>query len=231
MAPLQHSISVLQELRKESNSIIISYSGGKDSLVVLDLCSKVFENVYCFFMYTIKDISFQKTMLDFAVKRYGVEIKQYPHPQISRYLKNNIYCFPSGRANSEQRILKLSDIYDIAREDFGAHYIAVGWKKNDSVDRRIVINQLPDNATDKKGKRLYPLANWSDKQIYAYMKLNKLPIPETLGIKSFDIELTYKVLSPLKIRYPDDYARVKRVFPLIDAVLHKGKLNENKTND
>lgn len=226
MNPYAHSVKVLTDLRKESDSIIVSYSGGKDPLVMLDMCSKIFPKVYAFFMYMVKDISFQKRMLDYAVKAYGVEIKQYPSPGLIKCLKYNMYCLPNRRYKN-LKLLKLSDIYNMAREDFGDHYIATGWKMNDSLERRIVLNQLPDKATDHKFKKIFPLAYWRKRDIASYMRLHSLPIPENLGIESFDIELTYKVLSPIKERYPHDYEKIKAVFPFIDTVLFKGTLNGN----
>jgi phosphoadenosine phosphosulfate reductase len=62
-----------------TDSVIVSYSGGKDSAVVLDLCHRYFKTVHAFFMYQVSDLSFQEATLRRAEKKYGIEIYRVPH--------------------------------------------------------------------------------------------------------------------------------------------------------
>lgn len=88
----EQTINRLNALAEVNDKILISFSGGKDSLIVLDLCSKAFKKVICFFMYLIPGLDHIERQLQCAEKKYGVEILQYPHWLLSRLLKNGIYC-------------------------------------------------------------------------------------------------------------------------------------------
>ncbi len=54
MLDIFHSTTqLLAEYAKKHDSVLVSYSGGKDSLVTLDLCTRTFKRVTAFFMYFV----------------------------------------------------------------------------------------------------------------------------------------------------------------------------------
>jgi len=115
------TIFALNLLAEKNKEVIVFYSGGKDSLCVLDLCSKIFEKVVCVFMYFIPGLACAEKQLQYARDKYGVEIKQYPHWVFVRSLihvfcDNYYFDFPLKE-------IKLKDVYRMAREDTGIKII------------------------------------------------------------------------------------------------------------
>lgn len=70
-----------------TDSVIVGFSGGKDSIVCLDLCMRYFQNVKPYFMYLVPGLEFQEDMLRRYEARYGVEITRLPHFECSNFLK------------------------------------------------------------------------------------------------------------------------------------------------
>lgn len=64
---------------KVTDSVIVAFSGGKESIVTLDLCFRYFKNVRAFFMYICPDLSFQERTLEWYEKKYQTEIIRIPH--------------------------------------------------------------------------------------------------------------------------------------------------------
>ena len=53
---------------KVADEVIVAFSGGKESVVTLDLCFRYFKRVVPFFMYICPELSFQEKTLEWYEK-------------------------------------------------------------------------------------------------------------------------------------------------------------------
>lgn len=221
ISPLSYSRQVLARVRELTDTAVVAFSGGKDSIATLDLIMRYgnFERVEGFYCYLVKDISFVERRLQWAEEHYGITIHRYPHPDLSRLLKHNAFRKPS-KIGADIRMLRFSDVDKVVRFDTGIPWLAYGWKRVDSLDRIGALADLELNAIDTKGPRFYPISRWSQKQVLAYIKHNKLMRPETFGgRKMTGVSLMPADLSALREYHPNDYEKVRAVFPYADAIV------------
>ena len=68
---------------KVTSSVIVAFSGGKESIVTLDLCFRYFKKVVPFFMYICPDLSFQNKTIEWYEKKYQELFAMSPCGDIS----------------------------------------------------------------------------------------------------------------------------------------------------
>jgi phosphoadenosine phosphosulfate reductase len=208
----------LEELKKhakKTDAVLVGFSGGKDSLVCLDLCVRVFKKVVPFFMYLVPDIEICNQALEYAKERYGLPVIQYPHWLIFRLLKYGIYCDYNEKNNQEIPELKINDIHKAIVHDTGIPLVCWGAKKSDSMWRRRYF------SINKFDQVCYPLKEWNKQDVFAYLRLNKIPIPDTAGVTASGIDLSTKPVLWLHDKYPEDYAKIKEIFPFVEAIVKR----------
>jgi len=195
-----------------TDSVIVGFSGGKDSVVTLDLCARHFKRVEAYFLYYVPGLSFQEKMLRWAERRYGLSICRLPHFELADMLK-----FGSFRpVDLSVPTVEITELYAHLRAHFGIHWIAGGERIADSIWRRAMLKK--SGTIDRKRGRIYPVAHFTKPAIMAYLKMNRLPMSEESRVLGF----SFRSLQPadmLKIRqhYPADFAKIKAMFPLVEA--------------
>lgn len=209
-------MDVVKTARNITDSVLVGFSGGKDSAVTLDLCFKTFSHVQPFFMYIVKGLEFQERTLRYYEKRYNTKMLRVPH-----FMLSDFYGAGSFRAAdySVPRI-KTVELYDYLREKSGIYWIAAGERIADSIVRRAMIKH--SGAIDKKRGRIYPIAYWNKAQVMAYVKMNRLPLSYENRFLGFSFRsLQGKDLIKIREHFPEDYLKIKAAFPLVDAAIKK----------
>lgn len=209
--PYTKAVTDLQQLSLSHQAVLVAFSGGKDSLTVLDLCTKVFPTVAAFHMYLIPGMAHMDAQLQIARDRYGVEIVQLPHWTLLKYIAEGIYCPPYFDRDDLPKI-KLADIHTAAREITGIQLIAHGGKKADGQWRRRAIgNQNWDDV-------IYPIQEWNKYDVLAYLRMQNIPIPEnSLKAVKSGVSLKQDYLVWLHENHPADFAHLQKFFPYADA--------------
>lgn len=197
---------------KVTDSVLVGFSCGKESIVTLDLCFRYFKNVKPFFLYICPNLSFQEKTLEWYEKKYQITIERIPHMDVSEYFHYG--SFRPGDVTFP--IVSLNDIYHYLRVKNDIWWIAAGERIDDSIVRRAMIKN--SSTIDVKRGRLYPVAYWKKKEIYKYIQYHGLRLDgynKAVGHSFAGLE--GKELLNLKTHYNDDYQKLLRLYPFAAA--------------
>lgn len=212
---LDDALNTIDRVRaKSTDTAVVFCSFGKDSLVLLDLLCPRYKRVICVFMYFVKGLRHIERYISWAKSRYpNIEVVQIPHWCLSQVYRAGLYCIP----DDEVKLQKLSDKDKEIRERFGCDFIYYGMKKADSLNRRLMLMQFPEN--EHAGKA-YPLSNWTNKQVESYCSMRRIIDPVRYSHKSSGgVGFTPECFSYLRAHYPDDLERIYGEFPLSRRIL------------
>ena len=194
----------------------MAFSGGKESIVTLDLCMKYFPRVVPFFMYYIPGLSFQEKQIRWYEAKYDIQIERLPHFELSSLLRYGTF----RNEDHTVPILDINDIYSWMRNKYGIRWIAAGERSGDSLIRGAMIKQ--SGSVDYDRSRFYPVAWWNKSEILEYIKLKRLYLAidsRTFGT-SFESVNTRSFLF-LKEHFPTDYQRALKIFPLAEGAIKR----------
>lgn len=144
----------------------------------------------------------------------NVKIVQVPHWNLTYVLRGGIYCVP----NPKVKVFKVAKVDEAMRLKYGINYTFYGMKKADSMNRRLMLNTY-ENAISETNK-VYPLSEWSNKEVLAYMKSKKLPQPvrysqNASGGVGFNIDCFLW----MRNNEPNDLQKTLKTFPMSEKIL------------
>lgn len=205
---------VARTASKMTKKVLVGLSGGKDSVATLDVCARFFPVVQPYFMYIVKGLYFQERTLRYYEKRYGVPILRIPHFMLSDFMRDGSFRMPDYTVPK----VKTKDIYTYLRNRTGIFWIAGGERMADSIVRNAMMKK--SGAIDRKRGRIYPLAYWNKAQVLSYVKMRHLPLSLENRVLGFSFRgLQGKELAKIKQAFPQDYEKIRRVFPLVEAAV------------
>lgn len=207
--PLFRSIETAAAI---TDRVLVSFSGGKDSVVTLDLCMKHFKHVEGFFMYQVHGLSFQEAIIRYYEDKYSIPIHRIPHFELSQWLRYGAF----RNYDFSCPIVSVKETYDYIRDNTGIWWIAAGERISDSVWRRAIIKS--SGTIDEKRGRFYPIAEWGKDAVRAYIRQRKLRV----GAESEKLGFSFRSFAPkdliaIRDNFPADYAKIKEWFPLVDV--------------
>lgn len=206
----------IRTMAKMTDEVIVAFSGGKESIVALDMCVKHFKRVVPFFMYYIPGLSFQEKQLQWYEEKYDLQIERLPHFELSNLMRYGTLRNP----DFEVPIIDMNDIYSWMRDKYGVYWIVAGERSGDSIIRGAMIKHT--GTIDPVRGRMYPLAWWTKQEILDYIKIKKL----YRGIDSRTFGTSFEGVNPrsflfLKEHFPSDYAKALRLFPLGEGAVKR----------
>jgi sulfate adenylyltransferase subunit 2 len=210
---LHATLDTLKSAAAADDAVVVFYSGGKDSLCVMDLCTRAFKRVVGVFMYLVPGLACVEKQLDFARQKWGVPILQYPHWVLAKCLADGMYC--NNPSVVDDLELSLGDIYAAVRQDTGFKLIAHGAKKSDSLWRRRSL------TTHHYENVIYPIVEWNKFDVMGYLKSHDIPLPDSSAGNATGIDLSTLSLLWLHDHHPQDFQALCKVFPYAPAAVHR----------
>lgn len=197
---------------KVTDEVIVAFSGGKESVVVLDLCYRFFKKVHPFFMYICPDLSFQERTLEWYEKKYQTEIIRLPHMDVSEFFHYGSFRI----SDSSFPIVSINDIYQYIRLQTDTWWIAAGERIDDSIVRRAMMKK--SGSIDVKRGRFYPVSAWKKREIIDYIKFHNLYLGQDSKKLGFSFKSLWgKELAMLKHYFPQDYEKILHLYPFAAA--------------
>ena len=214
MNKLTEAKKIIDLVRVKSDKALLFCSLGKDSLVLLELMYPKFKKIVCVFMYFVKDLDHINRYINWVKIKYpNVEFIQVPHWNLTYLLRSGLYCVP----NSKVKLLKLKDIEQAMRLKYDCYYTFYGMKKADGMNRRLMLNTYTNGENNGK---VYPLQDWTQKDILAYMRQNKIPMPIRYSSKaSGGVGFNLECYLWMRENAPKDLEKVLKVFPMSGKIL------------
>lgn len=208
---------------------LLAFSRGKDAVACWLHMRKYFKRIVPVFRYSIPGgpLGFEERSLRYFEDFFETKIYRVPHPTLKRWVENLMFQAPENCAIVEQMDLPAWDYQtanDHVRKDSGCDaYVANGTRAVDSPMRWQSIKA--HGSCNHKTREFYAVFDWRLDRLVAEITTAgvRLPIDYHLWGRTFD-GLDYRFLAPLKERFPDDFERVLKWFPLADLELFRHKM-------
>jgi phosphoadenosine phosphosulfate reductase len=213
------ALQVMNGTALKSEGCLVFFSGGKDSLVVMDMATKIFKRVVGVFMYFIPGLIVVEKQLKYARKQWGVEIIQVPHWILFRTVKYGFYSFPVVKNENKIPDIKILDIYKYIMAQTGIDYIVTGAKATDSIWRKRNLH-----STENYPFLLTPLRNWNKFDVLYYLNKNGIPVPDNEGGNATGVDLTTPLVCWLYDNHREDYEKMELFFPFVGAIIKRREL-------
>lgn len=223
----ENSDQLCKRIAEKSNgTAIVSFSMGKDSIAAYINMRKYFDRVIPVFYYLVPGLSFQQKSLEYYQNEVFKDerIIMMPSPAIYRQLAYFMYQHPAAIDHihkSDLYIPHYDEIFAAVKLDLNLSedtYTGVGVRMNDSLNRRFSIKRY--GAENEKRKQFYPVFDWNNDTLISAIRESKIKLPIDYRIwgRSFD-GFHYKFLKPLKTHFPEDFEKVKEIYPFVELEL------------
>ena len=214
------NISFLKKIKLEE--AILYFSGGKDSIVSLDLIRPHVNNLVCIFLENIQGLIYRDELFNYYEKRYKVKILKRFHPDYYKWQKKQVYGMENNATELKLTDLKVGKFYKKYRTELNIEWMILGEKRSDDITRARKFYRYSE--IDQVNKIIYPVAYFSNKEIFEYIKIKKL-----LQLKCYDFDYNHEitgyfskdVLNWFKDNYLKDYYTILETFPQLESILYE----------
>lgn len=219
---------VIARLKDEGRPVLLAFSCGKDSLGAWCALRDAGVEVVPVYLWYLPQLAFVEEELRCYERAFGSRIHRYPHPSFFRLIANGVDQPPARlRPIAELDIIVPSyvDTWSAIKDDLELPedtWVADGVRAADSIVRRasFVKNGVMKRAT----RKVSPVADMLKAELMDLLDSHGIDLPIDYGIwgRSFD-GIDFRFVEPMSRELPDDYAYLRRWFPLVDVELVRGE--------
>lgn len=219
------SCKLLERYAGEYGAVTVAYSGGKDSLAVMDLCCKVFPkgSVRAFMKVLVDGLEVEQQWIRYARNRWGVDVTTF-HSELRFFaLRRCDFCDPNPKnadVPAERIPLKWSYAYGLSKT--GTGLLATGMKAADGLKRRHFFANTRDSPDPFWRRVIHPIQHWKKSDVLSYLKVNRIQIPASRGNAVVSgVGLDPESVCWLHDCHPDDFRKLEKVFPYVGAMVKR----------
>ena len=214
---LAETARLIADACKIHKSVCVAYSGGKDSLAVTALCMANFERVTAFQMVLIPGLRYDQERRDLAKQLWGLDVLEMLHHGTVPMLKGAHYCWP-GLIPRDAYTWSVPESYAMAAAATKSTLVATGQRSGDYCFRMSNVKDIRSIPT------LHPIAGWNTFDVIGFLKSKNIERPPSSGKKTTGLDLSTPSILWLRKAYPDDYERVREVFPFVEAIVRREEM-------
>jgi hypothetical protein len=225
------SEELLEYMSERTDTIMMSFSCGKDSIGAWLACRKHFKRIVPYYLWSIPGMDFVESSLEYYEDYFGTPIIRLPHPSFFRMINGYVFQPPERLKLINAIDFPNYDYKDVARlirEDCGLApetFTATGVRAGDSLSRWTSVKK--HGVVNYKSLTFFPVYDWNNERLkLEIMKARvKLPVDYKLFGRSFD-GLDWRFLARVKDKLPADYEKILLYFPLVDLELYRRNFRE-----
>jgi 3'-phosphoadenosine 5'-phosphosulfate sulfotransferase (PAPS reductase)/FAD synthetase len=215
---LLETTRLIADACKHHDSVCVAYSGGKDSLAVTEFCVMNFKRVTAFQMNLIPGLRYDQERRDFALQRWGLHVLPMLHHGTVHLLRNAHYGWP-GVIPNNSFVWGPGESYAMAAYATHSALVATGQRSGDYCFRGADAHR-----NQKRVETLHPILGWNTYDVRGFLKSKDIPLPPSSGRKTTGIDLSTPSILWLHKEYPDDYERICKVFPFVEAIVRREEM-------
>jgi len=164
---------IIKEAKARFKNPVLLWAGGKDSTVMLTIARKAFSNLSKFpwpVMLIDTAYEFKETYdyIEHYTKEWGLKFIRYKN---LKALKEGINPHTTNHFTCCNRLKTDALAMAIKEHGFDAVLVGIRWDEHGVRGKESFFSP----RKDPDHMRIHPVLNWSEKQIWTYLKKNKIP--------------------------------------------------------
>lgn len=224
---------VLEYVAKQTSTCTIAISRGKDALACWLICREYFSKVIPYYTVNVPTkpmAEHERSFLDYCENFFGTKIQLFLNGDVGEWIYN--YIFQPWQDLDE--LDQLSDIH--SRKYF--YYLPYlegkpddswgcsGIKGCDNGLMRRMFNKRPGIREDDK--TFYPVYSWSHDEVFEFLQREGMRLPSDYLCHNKTIMglPIAPQLAWLKENIPEDFEKLKLIYPLIEAQLARNEFRK-----